>query len=428
MTNPAQRFTLLFTHRLRARILVIALLWAPMIVALQSAQAQTFSVLHAFTGGGDGSAPVGGLAMSGAGTFYGTAYRSGTGGGGDNGVAYKLSLHQSSWLLTPLYEFTHGSDGANPRGGITIGPSGVPYGTTSGGEGGNGTVFKLTPPLTPCKGALCYWNETTLHGFTGGDGSLPEYSNLTFDGAGNIYGTTAGGGGLFGVGVVFELTPSGGGWTETVLYEFGHGSDGAMPYGGVTFDTAGNIYTTTNIGGGASRGTVVKLTPSDGNWTESILYSFSNDQNGYYPGTGLLRDGLGNLYGTTTSGGSGGGGTVFELTPSGGQWNFSLLYGFSGQGGPAAGNLTMDSAGNLYGATNTDGMFNFGMVFKLSLLNGSWTLTDLHDFTGGSDGAFPSNHVVLDSSGNLYGTAFGGGNYGGTCIRTGCGVIWEITP
>jgi len=116
------------------------------------------------------------------------------------------------------------------------------------------------------------------------------------------------------------------------------------------------------------------------------------------------------------------------LSPSGGRWHFTLLYSFTGYAGPISGNLTIDSSGNLYGTTEDDGLYGMGMVFKLSPSNGAWTLTDLHDFTGGSDGGLPTVNVALDSSGNLYGTAYDGGTTGGACGAEGCGVVWEITP
>ena len=180
-------------------------------------------------------------------------------------------------------------------------------------------VYSLSPPATGCKTALCPWTETILYQFTGGsDGSNPG-GNLTFDRAGNLYGTTPYGG-AFGQGTVFKLTPSNGGWTESVLHSFTGGSDGEQPNGGVILDEAGNLYGTTWEGGGSGCwgpgcGTVFQLTPSGSGWKENILYSFQYGTDGGYPIGGLIFDPSGNLYGTTTSGGSGGGGTVFELSP-----------------------------------------------------------------------------------------------------------------
>jgi uncharacterized repeat protein (TIGR03803 family) len=427
MTKPSQLLTPPPITISRRTILLVLLLCTLVFAALQPAPAQTFTVLHTFTGGSDGSDPTGGLTMGGAGTFYGTASSGGTGGTGNNGVVFKLSLRNSNWFFSPIYEFTDGSDGYGPVGGITIGPTGALYGSAdNGSHGAFGTVFTLTPALTTCKSALCYWNETTLYTFAneGASGAGPT-GKLTFDQAGSIYGATEAGGPHEG-GVVFELSPSNGGWTQTVLHGFGQGSDGISPSGGLVFDTAGNLYGTTPRGGAAQIGSVFELTPAQGGWTETILYDFPNGGDGYQPLTGLVIDAHGNLYGTTGLGGSGGGGTVFQLTPSGGHWVYSVLYSFHGRLGPVGGSLIMDSAGNLYGTTSGDGASGFGMVFKLSLSNGSWTLTDLYDFMGTTDGKYPDG-VFLDSAGNLYGTASEGGD-AGRCNNDGCGTVWEITP
>ena len=389
-------------------------------------RAQTFTVLHSFTGGQDGKWSVSGITMGSPGTLYGTAYSGGTlqqNCQAGCGTVFKPTLHNSNWIFTPLYDFPIA---ANPRGGITIGPGGVPFGTTSGGNGDYGTVFYVTPQPSICHSVQCYWDETPVYAFMGGFGILPEYSNLSFDSAGNIYGTTYYGP-YPGGGAMYELMRSGETWTPILLHSFGNGNDGIRPYSNVVIDQSGNYYATTNMGGTAELGTVVQVMPGQ-LYTDTVLYNFSSDQNGYGPATGLIMDAQGNLYGTTQLGGSGGGGTIFELSPSGGQWHFTLLYSFTGSSGPVSGNLTMDSTGNVYGATGQDGLFNLGMVFKLSPSNGSWTLTDLHDFTGGSDGAYPIVNVALDSSGNLYGTAEEGGITGGACGTQGCGVVWEITP
>jgi uncharacterized repeat protein (TIGR03803 family) len=218
----------------------------------------------------------------------------------------------------------------------------------------------------------------------------------------------------------YELTPSGSGWTESVLHSFS-GSDGATPFSGVLPDGAGSLYGTTTAGGSANTGTVFQLKHSIG-WTETVLYSFRNGNDGSYPTAGLVFDGSGNLYGATSSGGSGGGGTVFKLTPSGGSWTYSLVYSFTGGAncGPW-GNLFIDGSGNLYGTTVCDGANNAGSVFKLTPSGNSWTCTSLHDFTGGSDGKNPYCNVAVDTSGNLYGTTYAGGS-------PGYGVVWEITP
>jgi len=178
-------------------------------------------------------------------------------------------------------------------------------------------------------------------------------------------------------------------------------------------------------GGIHKLGTVFQLVQSTG-WTENILHSLDDRNDGGYPAAGLIFDESGDLYGATSDGGTGGGGTVFELSPSGSGWTYARIYGLTGsyQCGPW-GTLVMDGAGNLYGTTNCDGKYGWGSVFKLTPSGGSWTYTSLHDFTGGSDGAYPFGSVLLHPNGKLYGTAAGGGLQ--QCTE-GCGVVWEITP
>jgi uncharacterized repeat protein (TIGR03803 family) len=259
-----------------------------------------------------------------------------------------------------------------------------------------------------------------IHNFSGRDGALPE-GDIIFDQSGNIYGTTISGG--LGIGVIYELTPSGGGWTETVLYYCGQGAGDGAPYGGVILHPSGNLFGTFVYAQPYNSGAVYELSRSGSGWKRSMLYQFSGGDDGYEPEGGLMLDSAGNLYGTTTGGGSGGGGTVFELTPSNGGWTFKTLYSFPCHQpcqGPL-GKLVMDDAGNLYGTTNGDGAYGKGSVFKLTPSSGGWTYTSLHDFTGGSDGGFPISSLVFDANGNLYGTASDGGS-------NGAGVVFEITP
>jgi uncharacterized repeat protein (TIGR03803 family) len=218
---------------------------------------------------------------------------------------------------------------------------------------------------------------------------------------------------------VYELIRSGGQWTKSTLYSFaGQPGDGAGPYGGVTFGAAGNMYGTTVGGGENNVGTIYKLTPTAQGWTESILYSFNRNESGDYPSDTLVIDSSGTLYGTTLDGGIGSAGTVFELSPSGGSWTYSVLYSFS-QCNMYNG-LAIDGAGTLYGTCPHGGQFGSGMVYKLTNGGGGWTLADLYDFTGGIDGGGPSGTVTPDSSGNLFGTTEFGGTFNG-------GTVWEIT-
>jgi uncharacterized repeat protein (TIGR03803 family) len=398
-----------------------------------AAQAQTFNVLYNFTGGWDGAHPRAGVTMDAAGNLYGTAYA-----GGDLtcypphgcGTVYELKHQGSAFVFNHLFTFDVGVPGGMPAAPVVFGPDGALYSTTSyGGINGKGVVFKLRPLRHSLQNrTLRPWpeNENVLYAFKGGangDGSNPI--GLLFDPAGNIYGTTSGGGADKG-GTAYELTSSGSGWTESVLHDFGNGIDGSVPYRSVMiFDKAGNLYGTTYLGGSSGYGTVFQLTPSGSGWTEKVIYNFQYGNDGGYPYAGLIFDQSGNLYGTTTDGGTGGGGTVFELSPSGGGWTYSVLYSITGalgyQCGPAWA-LVMDVAGDLYDTTQCDGANNLGSVFKLTQTDGSWAYTSLHDFTGlNGDGEYPASSVMLDTSGNLYGTT----NYGGT---QGQGVVWEITP
>jgi uncharacterized repeat protein (TIGR03803 family) len=421
MRRPKQGNTWNFGTKLRMAALTIALALALM----SAAQAQTYQVLYTFTGQ-LGVNPVSGLTMDKAGNLYGTTNGGGITGGtcGDYGcgTVFKLAHSGSGWILRTLYRFAGGDDGAEPQARVVFGPDGSLYGTTAGaGESVPGTVFQLKPPALTCKSFSCPWAETVLHLFTdGGFGATPNYGDVVFDQAGNLYGATIKGG-VNNFGAVYELTPSGGDWTESVIYSFTAHGDGAFPYGGVVLDNAGNLHGTTYVFGGDGYGTVYRLMPSGSGWAENTLYSFQDGSDGGFPATGLIFDPSGNLYGTTSTAGPNGGGTVFELAPSNGNWSFNLLYGFAGSssyGGPWA-SLTMDAAGNLYGTAVYDGAYDRGSIFKQTPSVGGWTYTDLHDFTGGSDGEYPYSNVIFDASGNLYGTAQGG---------AGGGVIWEITP
>jgi uncharacterized repeat protein (TIGR03803 family) len=323
----------------------------------------------------------------------------------------------SGYRLSTLYSFCSApncTDGEQPYAGVIMDSAGNVYGTTvGGGSASYGTVFKLDPS----------GNETVLHSFTGanGDGENPE-AGLVLDSAGNLYGTTEYGGVhssscYYGCGIVFKLDPSG---SETVLYSFtSTNGDGSIPYSlqtSIILDTTDNLYGTTARGGAAGNGTVFKLDPS-GN--ETVLYSFTGaNGDGALPVAGPIMDSVGNLYGTTVIGGAAGNGTVFKLDPSG---NETVLYSFTGANGdggnPIAG-VVMDSAGNLYGTTVGGGKLGFGAVFKL---DASGKETVLYSFTGANgDGLYLVAGVILDSAGNLYGTTPYSNNP--TSTNAPCGV------
>ena len=405
-----------------SRRMIVLVVFATVLTACE-AWSQEY-VLHSFTSLPDGQNPWAGLVLDNAGNLYGTTFDGGANGAG---TVFELAHSTGSWKETVLHSFTgaYGADdGGYPNAGLIFDNAGNLYGTVCcGGANRGGTVFELSPSSGG-------WTETILHSFpinTGGDGFAPQ-AGLIFDSAGNLYGTTSQGGN--GYGTVFQLTPSSGGWTETILHSFTD-SDGSEPFASLIFDSAGNLYGTTSYGGATGHGTVFELTPSSRGWTENVLYSFRSNSvagclptdgpgDGCYPGAGLIFDKAGNLYGTTVEGGANGYGAVFELTPSNGDWTETLLYSFtngaSDGSDPVAG-LILDKVGNLYGTARSSPN-GCGTVFELSHSNGGWTETVLHSFTG-SDGSYPKAGLIFDSVGNLYGTTF----YGGTA---GYGIVFEI--
>jgi uncharacterized repeat protein (TIGR03803 family) len=330
--------------------------------------------------------------------------------------------HSAASTYDGLHRFK-GPDGSMPQAGLIFDASGNIYGTTStGGAHGMGTVFQLAPNPDGS------WTERVLHSFNGLDGWYPFRGSLNFDGAGNLYGTTSlGGPHENDSGVVFKLTANAdGSWTESVLHAFtGGGGDGAGPIGGLTFDGAGNLYGTAGGGVNAS-GVVFKLTANaSGSWTESILYTFTGGHDGGGPEAALIFDSAGNLYGTATIGGLGFGGVVFRLTPQpDGSWTETVLHNFfAGAGGSVPrGGLVYDQTGNLYGTTAAGGTQGFGIVFKLvANVDGTWTERVLHSFTGSVDGSEPYAGLVFDTAGNLYGTTTAGGS-------ANLGVVFKMTP
>lgn len=401
-------------------ILALAFVLGVIAVAAPRAYAQTFSVVHSFTGGNNGGVPFNGLTVGASGggnssvgvpplgraNFYGTASSGGT---SNAGLVFSMS---ASGVETVLHNFAGGADGATPYGVLISDKAGNLYGTTTaGGASGTGTVFEVTGDT-----------ETVLYSFAGGrDGAVPE-AGLVPDASGNLYGTTSQGGSS-GNGTVFELAApktKGAAWTESVLYSFGRGTDGSVPVGGVSFDSAGNLYGTTSAGGTYGFGTVFQLVAGDA-WAENILYSFQNANDGAVPYAGLISDKSGNLYGAATEGGANGGGTVFELTPSKDSWTFNVLYSVPGWGiSGSFRNVVLDASGNLYGTTHCDGEYNSGTVYELTPSGGAWTYSLLYTFTGGTDGLYSVSNLVA-SQNKLYGTTL----YGGA---NGNGVVYEITP
>ena len=389
-------------------------------LALATAQAQTLTVLHAFTGAMDGGGPEGLVAVDHGGNVYGSAPYGGSRAGicsaiGGCGAAFRSSFRNGAWIFTPLYEFQGGNDGGGPLAGVTLGPDGAVYGTTlfGGGAGcyqGCGTVFKLTPPAQFCRMALCPWTETVLYRNPTGSGDLSGfYGGVIVDSANNVYGMSASGG-SFGAGAVYKLSPAGGGnYTETVIYSFRGTDDGADPLGDLGMDAAGNLYGTATFGGTLGYGTVFKLVRSAGGYTFNLLYSFTNGADGGMPQGNVVLDSAGNLYGA-----SGDGGGIFQITPSG---TYTLIDPILG-GTQAP--INISAAGNIYSTTYAGGTRDDGSVFELSYSNGAWTHTVLYSF-GGFGGALPLSGVGFDANGNLYGTS----TYGG---QDGDGTLWQLAP
>lgn len=324
-------------------------------------------VLHAFSrNGSDGWNPVVGVVMDSTGNLYGTTYAGGTYG---EGAAFKLSRQPgtTTWTEQIIHSFgAYQGDGLQPQSALLIGASGRLYGTTYfGGAHGFGTVFELLPK------ADGIWAEGIVHSFNnnGVDGTYPQAA-LISGSAGNLYGTTtvngAGGGGT-----AYELMPkTGGGWTQTTIYSFALSAPSVL-----TLGPDGSLYGTDNNGGANSLGSVFKLVPGvGGTWTQQVLYSFcqlSDCADGQTPGSGVLFDSTGNLYGLTSAGGAYFSGTAWKLTPgSGGSYSQSVLHSF-GNTGDGFGlyygyGLVFGSDGNLYGDTPSGGANNYGTVFQLT--------------------------------------------------------------
>jgi uncharacterized repeat protein (TIGR03803 family) len=332
-----------------------------------------YDILYDFAQSSTGGAmnPLGGVVFDAAGNLYGVAGGGIYGPYGD-GTVYKLSPTSSGyWNETTLYSFGgFPTDGIGPVGGLVIDQAGNLYGVTSyGGSQSScgcygGTVFELSPE------AGATWKEVILHSFQGKrDGALPR-AKLVMDRFGNLYGTTFEGGSAncsyaVGCGTVFELTPgSNGAWSESIIHRF-TGTDGEYPEAALAQDVAGNLYGTTSNGGAFYSGTVFKLSPNGaGNWTETPLYSFNGGINGGQPEGDLNFDAAGNLYGTTSWGGSGpcippsplNCGTIFKLTPTSGEWTFSTVHRFGGSLGdgtrPQSG-VYIDGSGSLFTMTTT---------------------------------------------------------------------------
>ena len=384
-----------------------------------------YKVLHSFGAGNDGYAPEAPVAVDARGNIYGTTL---VGGAYGLGTVFELVRGRGGWAEHVLHSFCYTcGDGYWPQAALTLDALGNLYGTTvRGGTYDYGIAFELSPEPDG-------WTETVIHSFCSGgshgdDGCQP-YSNLIFDAAGDLYGTTGGGGPSYD-GTAYELSPGSAGWSEATICGFKGGGDGRAPFAGLTWDKSGNLYGTTSEGGAYGEGTVYELARTSGDaWEERILYSFgANRYDGTDPVTAVVFDTAGNLYGATPVGGHNlcfsyyDCGTVYKLTPDGhGGWKETRIHDFAQNAdGFNPNGIAIDAVGNLYGTT-WDGGSGGGVVFKLAPLpHGKWKYTVLHTFSG-PDGGVPEAGVTLDGKGHIYGTTFAGGAYGN-------GVVFELTP
>ncbi len=383
-----------------------------------------FAVFHDFNGT-DGSGPVG-VAIDRAGNLYGPAQTS-----GGSGTVYKLLQEGSSWLLSTLYNFLGGADGSSPAG-VIVGPNNNLYGAAQGGlqnctSGGYcGYIFGLRPGATPCLSGSCSWTNNVLYRFTGPTDAW-QGDGLVSDQAGNLYGVSASGGAQQ-QGAIFELTPSLtpslGGWVETILYSFTGAGDGGDPTT-IIVGNDGKLYGMAGAGGAYGGGTVFQLTPSTNGWTEAVLYNMPpNQYDSTFPHS-LLQDSAGNLFGVYqyTAGPGNQYDLIFMLSPSNGTWAFTELYhgNESYDGSDLFPNMILDAAGNLLGTGGGHSgcypSIDHGYIFELTRANDwqysmpvSWNYTDFP--TGGA--------LALDTEGNLYGTT----SYCGTHNQ---GTVWKIS-
>ncbi|HEY1658139.1 MAG TPA: choice-of-anchor tandem repeat GloVer-containing protein [Candidatus Sulfotelmatobacter sp.] len=387
-----------------------------------AAYASSTQLIYSFAGGNDGEYLDTDLVIDSAGNLYGSSVQGGDFG---SGTVFELSPAAGGWTHTVLYSFTGSADGGEPYKGVTLDPQGDIYGTAvTGGsgscEGGCGVVFKLTKSGES-------WTQTVIHAFTGGkDGSGPG-SGLTVDAHGNLYGMTPTGG-AYGLGTVYQLHPEASGqYRLNVIHAFTGGDDGSSGSAGrLIFDGAGNLYGVTTVGGANNDGIVFEITHHQGGtWTLLPLYAFRDQPDGALPYGGLIFDKAGNLYGTTYYAGLHDVGTVYKLTRAGNSWKESVLYSFKGEkdGSSPISTLVMDKAGNLYGTTSAGGgTCGCGVVFKVAHnANGTWTETVPYRFPGAPGPGFAYNGMVTAPSGIFYGAT----THGGT---TNDGTIYSFAP
>jgi|SRR5579862_1164332 len=388
------------------KIIAIAANCLLMLLLTAPLSAQNYQVIVYFAGGGNGNQP-GALTVDRFGNLYApTSF----GGFTNNSFCLQQGGCGTVWKFS-----RHGSSWLGDElykfmgEGDGFGPSAVavaPSGAVFGSTCCNqdALVYELRPSATRSSSAIAPWNDTTIN-----SGAQPN-SNLAIDASGNLYGVSS----ISGNGTVFELSPTQGGYRLTTLYAFQGGADGASPKNGVLLDPVGNLYGTTSQGGSGNCGTIFQLTNNGSGWTNTTLYAFQGGSDGCRPSGPLTRDAAGNLYG----GNSGTTSTVYELSPQNGGWTFSVLQTFNT--GAPTGSLALDAAGNVYGTTGAS-------IFKLTPSGGNWTYTSLHNFAcNAGDGCGPEG-VAIDGNGNLFGATYLGGPVNSYC-GSGCGTVWEIAP
>ncbi|MGO9562588.1 MAG: choice-of-anchor tandem repeat GloVer-containing protein [Candidatus Korobacteraceae bacterium] len=382
-----------------------------------------FSVIHDFTGSGDGGSPSG-VAIDHAGNLYGPTQ---SGGGSGDGTVFKLAHAGSGWILDNLFTFAGGNNGGTPAG-VIVGHNGILYGAAAGGlENCNGqycgVIFDLRPSPTACVTATCRWMENVLYDFTGSTDAW-QGSGLVSDQAGNLYGVSASGGAQE-KGAVFELTPTIGGWSESILYSFTGASDGGAPTT-IIVGNDGNLYGMAESGGADSYGVVFQLTGSGNNWTESVLYNIPTGQWGTSDPHSLIQDSARNLYGIYQYPGccDSATGLIFMLSPSNGSWVFTELHHGNANldGDDVFPNMMLNAAGNLYGTESAySGCYNtvdYGYIFELAQGSGGWQFSTPMSWNNtyfDSSGA-----LAMDAQGNLYGTT-------SDCGWHNQGTVWMLS-
>ena len=371
-------------------------------------------ILYSFPGGKRGAVPYERIYEDGVGNLFGTTVGDGKYA---DGTVFELAPSGSTYQETVLHQFRGGNDGANPYSSVVEDASGALYGTSDGGSTGGGIVFKVAGK-----------HETVIHTFgSGSDGNNPD-EHLILDGSGALYGATAQGG-TTGNGVVFKLEPAQNGYKERVIYNFQGGTDASDPNTGVIADRSGTLYGTTWYGGAYGLGAVYKLTPEGSHYRETVLYSL-NGRDGEIAGGPLAMDASGALYGVGSQGGYSAGlcdigslygcGTVFKLTPAGKGYKAQTIFRFHGYDGANPSGVIIDSNGILYGGTGYGG-HGWGTVFALIPEGNKYREKILWYFRGRHDGVQPSNGVIMDSTGTLYGDTAYGGAYGE-------GTVFKLSP